>query len=174
MACLNVIVHLFYQKHFNFCCNLLRKTTSDKKKNGKNDTKTNDIRKHLVNPSGTQPSAIDESDDDTKENEENTANLKNYKHFFRELDLDIWVMLSLPLTLNPEPEKVVFNFVEFVTVFLIICDNFSKFCVRIGYLSRNLGLRSCYSLWRIWSKNYISYWSPVQKRIRSKIQLRRI
>lgn len=32
--------------------------------------------------------------------------MKNYKQFFRELDWDIWVMLSLPLTLDPRPEMV--------------------------------------------------------------------
>lgn len=60
---------------------------------------------------GTQQSTvIEESDEETEKTREPTANLKNYKQFFRELDLDIWIMLSVPLNLNPEPEKVPKNF----------------------------------------------------------------
>ena len=63
----------------------------------------------IAGTSTTQCTAQGESDDDTTENKNNkTVDMKNYKQFFRELDWDIWVMLSLPLTLNPEPEKVIY------------------------------------------------------------------
>lgn len=79
---------------------------ADKKKK---DSKTTDIRKHLVRRGeGTQQQStiVEESDEEGKEKETQTANLKNYQNFFRELDLDIWIMLSLPLTINPAPETV--------------------------------------------------------------------
>lgn len=95
-------------------CDTFRKPAAKKKKTN-SKTSTNDIRKHLIRGgdstiAGTATSqctaAQDESDGETKENKDATANMKNYKQFFRELDWDIWVMLSLPLTLEPEPEQV--------------------------------------------------------------------
>ncbi|XKL66741.1 hypothetical protein PGB90_010161 [Kerria lacca] len=79
-----------------------KKKLTEKKK--ANESKTPDIRKHFIR-NGTQSTVTEESDDEFKENEKKSADIKNYKQFFRDLDLNIWIMLSLPLTLNPEPEK---------------------------------------------------------------------
>lgn len=79
-------------------------------KKSKKDGKTTDIRKHLVRrDDGTQQQSTiaDESDEEEKEKETQSANLKNYRDFFRELDLDIWTILLWPLTLNPAPENVI-------------------------------------------------------------------
>lgn len=72
-----------------------------------------DIRKHIIKTpdagGGTQlqqSNVIDKSDDEMPKTDNKEANLDNYKEYLRELDVDIWIMLSLPLTLNPEPENV--------------------------------------------------------------------
>ncbi|XP_065206847.1 Fanconi anemia group D2 protein [Planococcus citri] len=93
-----------------------RKSTNGDKKRKRNSSKTPDIRRHLVARNTTasatqinptqQSTVVEESEDEADKNQPpHVANMKNYKHFFRELDLDIWIMLTLPLTLNPEPEQ---------------------------------------------------------------------
>lgn len=52
-----------------------------------------------------------QDDDEEEEEEEETveekiADLSKYKHYFRELDIDVWLILTQPLTLSPNPEKV--------------------------------------------------------------------
>lgn len=107
--------------------------------------KTSGIRKHLVK---SQSPVEEESDhDETKEEKDETVNMKTYKQFFRELDWDIWVMLSLPLTLDPKPEKVVSTDVSILTLIffrlkecLMLLDT-----TRNGNSNQNLVHRNYYS-----------------------------
>lgn len=50
----------------------------------------------------------DEEEEEEEEEtvEEKTADLSKYKNYFRELDIDVWLILTQPLTLSPKPEKV--------------------------------------------------------------------
>lgn len=49
----------------------------------------------------------DEEEEEEEETvEEKTADLSKYKNYFRELDIDVWLILTQPLTLSPTPEKV--------------------------------------------------------------------
>lgn len=45
----------------------------------------------------------DETDDDTLENE---VDLSIYHNFFRELDIDTWLILTQKFIVNPDPEHV--------------------------------------------------------------------
>lgn len=65
------------------------------------------------------------ADDEDKENneptvvEEITTDLQKYKHYFRELDIDVWLILTQPLTLSCRPEKVSLTlFIKFIGLYL--------------------------------------------------------
>lgn len=89
----------------------LRKLRKKKgKKKGKKRKAENDQSVLTGNPNSSQQQDEEEEEDEEEEDEvkeEKLADLSKYKQYFRELDTDVWLYLTQPLTLSPTPEKVI-------------------------------------------------------------------
>lgn len=90
---------------------ILRKPRKKKgKKRGKKRKAENDQSVLTGNGNSSQQQDEEEEEDEEEEDEvkeEKFADLSKYKQYFRELDTDVWLYLTQPLTLSPTPEKVI-------------------------------------------------------------------
>lgn len=88
---------------------MFRKSLKSKKKNTNTKGKKTAKEKKNVSLDSTNSSnfnvtnLVDDDNDDVIENE---VDLSIYHNYFRELDIDTWLILTQKFVVNPDPEKV--------------------------------------------------------------------
>ncbi|KAG8323521.1 Fanconi anemia group D2 protein [Homalodisca vitripennis] len=76
------------------------------KKKGKKKGKKKQDGEESVLTGKDNGSQQEEEEDEEEPVEEKAADLSKYKYYFREIDIDMWLVLTQPLTLSPSPEKL--------------------------------------------------------------------
>ncbi|XP_039275452.1 Fanconi anemia group D2 protein isoform X2 [Nilaparvata lugens] len=79
----------------------VKKKKGDSKKKGSADTSVLTAQEEVAE----EEDGDSDDDDDQSETQSKRADLSSYSGYFRELDIDVWLLFTRPLVLNPAPEK---------------------------------------------------------------------
>lgn len=88
---------------------LFRKSLKSKKKNTNGKGKKTVKEKKNVSLESTNSSNFNVTNIEEVENDdslENEVDLSIYQNYFRELDIDTWLILTQKFVVNPDPEQV--------------------------------------------------------------------
>lgn len=80
------------------------------KKKGKKKGKKKENEASVL--TGNENTSQVEEEEEEEEPVETEVDLVKYKHYFRELDIDVWLILTQPLTFAPTPEKVFIRYLH--------------------------------------------------------------
>lgn len=86
---------------------LFRKLVKSKKNSNKKDKQTVKKKKNVSLESDVSNfNSTNLADDEIVNNIENEVDINIYQDYFRELDIDTWLILTQKFVVNPNPEKV--------------------------------------------------------------------
>lgn len=86
---------------------LFRKLAKSKKNSGKKDKQTAKKKKNVsADSNASNFNNTNLAEDEIESNLENEVDINIYQEYFRELDIDTWLILTQKFVINPDPEKV--------------------------------------------------------------------